>query len=104
MLIGERINPPLEPHVLWIRQRGDLVSDSSPYGIQNSSWVFLDRSISESVAIMRPGKLVGFLYKTATKVVVKEVLGSGPEVERTAFSLQQKSALPGRLWLQQLSQ
>lgn len=96
MLIGERINLPLELHVLWIWQR-DLVSDSPPYVIQNSSWVFLDRSISGSVVIMRPEKLVGFLYKTATKVAVKAALGSGAEVERAAFSLQQKSALP-RPW------
>lgn len=98
MLIGEGINPPLELHVLWIWQRGDPVSDSSPYVIRNSGWVFLDHSISESVAIMRPEKLVGFLYKTATKVAVKAALGSGAEVERAAFPLQQKSALP-RPWM-----
>lgn len=94
MLIGERINPPLELHVLWIWQRGDLVSDSSSYVIRKSGWVFLDHSISKSVVIMRPGKLVGFLYKTATKVAVKAAFGSSAEVERAAFSLQQKSALP----------
>lgn len=47
---------------------------------------------------MRPEKLVGFLYKTATKVAVKAALGSGAEVERAAFPLQQKSALP-RPWM-----